>query len=167
VFDKMALRARRGHIDEVRVHVKAFTLPDVQVGSIIEFRYSLRYADNTFVAPEWLVQEDLFQRRATFNLKGEIAILQLGGKDVFLDPGTKYCPYGLLDWQYSGSQGLRQSASKGTTEFAASPLSDYGQAENHAPGTPATGGGWKGRGHDQDRILRTRGHGLPPTSQPD
>ena len=129
MFDKMALRARRGHIDEVRVHVKAFTLPDVQVGSIIEFRYSLRYADNTFVAPEWLVQEDLFQRRATFNLKGEIAILQLGGKDVFLDPGTKYCPYGLLDWQYSGSQGLRQSASKGTTEFAASPLSDYGQAE--------------------------------------
>jgi hypothetical protein len=348
IFDKMALRARRGHIDEVRVHVKAFTLPDVQVGSIIEFRYSLRYADNTFLAPEWLVQEDLFQRRATFKyipydgpvimrhgrigqgaawtaflptqgpqpqlhkvllssqasrhqagqyidlsienmppiaeephmppvgmlryrvqfyyrdqfnpspeafwkeegkfwskdvekflddksgiddamaktalptdspeqkvrniyafvtrlenqsfraqrteqeekgiglkanrgagdvlrqrsgthddlnrlfaamvrtagisasmmwvasreetlfqpqlmstyqLKGEIAIVQLGGKDVFLDPGTKYCPYGLLDWQYAGSQGLRQSANKGTTEFAASPLSDYGQAE--------------------------------------
>ena len=62
----MALRARRGHIDEVRVHVKAFTLPDVQVGSIIEFRYSLRYADNTFFAPEWLVQEDLFQRKASF-----------------------------------------------------------------------------------------------------
>jgi hypothetical protein len=65
-FDRMVLRARRGHTDEVRIHVKVFTLPDVQVGSIIEYRYSLRYGDRVVYAPEWIVQTDLFQRKATF-----------------------------------------------------------------------------------------------------
>src|SRR5260370_5330095 len=85
--------------------------------------------------PAWMMwvasrEETLFQPQlmSTHQLKGEIAIVQLGGKDLFLDPGTKYCPYGLRDWQYSGSGGLRKTASKGT-EFAESQLSDYGQAQ--------------------------------------
>jgi hypothetical protein len=45
---------------------------------------------------------------------GELAILQIDGKEVFLDPGSKFCPYGLLDWRYGGSRGIRQSASKDT-----------------------------------------------------
>ena len=60
-FDKVV---EKGH--GVRVHVKSFTLPDVQVGSIIEYRYSVRYADNVVTFPEWTVQEDLFQKRAKF-----------------------------------------------------------------------------------------------------
>lgn len=64
---------------------------------------------------------------STSQLTAEIAIVQLAGKDVFLDPGTKYCPYGLLDWRYAGTRGVRQSASKGT-EIADSPLSDYNLA---------------------------------------
>jgi Domain of Unknown Function with PDB structure (DUF3857)/Transglutaminase-like superfamily len=39
----------------------------------------------------------------------EIAIVELNGKDVFLDPGTKYCPYGLLDWRHTATRGLRQT----------------------------------------------------------
>ena len=74
--------------------------------------------EETFFQPELLT---------THQLDGEIAIVQLGGKDIFLDPGTKYCPYGLLDWRYSGSKGLRQSA-KGT-EFAESSRSEYSQAQ--------------------------------------
>lgn len=42
-------------------------------------------------------------------LDAEIAIVQLGGQDVFLDPGTRFCPYGILTWHYAGSRGLRQS----------------------------------------------------------
>src|SRR5207248_4979086 len=41
---------------------------------------------------------------STRQLKSEIAIVQLDGKDVFLDPGTKFCPYGILDWRYTGVQ---------------------------------------------------------------
>ena len=34
---------------------KVFTLPDVEVGSIIEYRYELRYDDQWFFAPSWYV----------------------------------------------------------------------------------------------------------------
>ncbi len=60
-FDKVLVRGRG-----IRIHVKAFTLPDVQVGSILDFRYSLRYGDRRVMAPEWIVQDDLFQKKATF-----------------------------------------------------------------------------------------------------
>lgn len=46
---------------------------------------------------------------STRQLESEIAAVQLGGKDVFLDPGTKFCPYGILDWRYTGVNGLRQT----------------------------------------------------------
>ena len=36
-FDKVLVKGRN-----IRIHVKAFTLPDVQVGSILDFRYSVR-----------------------------------------------------------------------------------------------------------------------------
>ena len=60
-FDKTVEKSRG-----FRVNVKTFTLPDVQVGSIIEFRYSLRYDDNSFYSPEWAVQRNLFQKHVTF-----------------------------------------------------------------------------------------------------
>ena len=56
-----------------------------------------------------------------------IAIVRLNDKDVFLDPGTKYSPYGLLNWKYSGTQGIRQTANGGT-EIAATPMPDYTSA---------------------------------------
>lgn len=297
VFDKIIVKGKRGHGPEIRVHVKSFTLPDVQVGSILDYRFTLRYHDTAVSFPEWAVQLNIPQKRASFkyipysgdvilphgrigrgnawtsylpmdakpqwhsvpnastanihnidqyidlNLKSippiieepymppadmlryrvqfyytvgrtpeertpnvywreegkfwsrdadnfldrkkgidqavakavlpgdspeqkvrkiyalvagipawlmwvasrdetffqpdlmstqqldaEIAIVELGGKDVFFDPGTKFCPYGLLDWRYSGSKGLRLSASRGT-EIAETPVSDYSQAQ--------------------------------------
>jgi Transglutaminase-like superfamily/Domain of Unknown Function with PDB structure (DUF3857) len=64
---------------------------------------------------------------STDQFDAEIAIVQLDGKDVFLDPGSKFCPYGLLNWRYSGIQGQRQSADKGT-EMATSTMTNYNQA---------------------------------------
>jgi Domain of Unknown Function with PDB structure (DUF3857)/Transglutaminase-like superfamily len=60
-FDRTVLKSSGS-----RVNVKSFTLPDVQVGSIIDYRYSLSYDDNRVLAPEWDVQTDLFQRKVTF-----------------------------------------------------------------------------------------------------
>jgi hypothetical protein len=45
---------------------KVFTLPDVEVGSIIEYRYQLRYGDNYYISPSWYVQSELFTRRAHY-----------------------------------------------------------------------------------------------------
>ncbi len=84
--------------------------------------------------PAWLMwvpdrNENFFddQYMNTEQLEAEIAIVQLDGKDVFLDPGTKFCPYGVVNWRYTGLRGLRQSAEKGA-EFGVSPGSDYKQA---------------------------------------
>jgi len=60
-FDKVITKSRG-----VRYSVKAFTLPAVEPGSILDYKYSLRYEDRYFVAPEWVVQRDLFQKRAEF-----------------------------------------------------------------------------------------------------
>jgi Domain of Unknown Function with PDB structure (DUF3857)/Transglutaminase-like superfamily len=38
-----------------------------------------------------------------------IAIVSVDGKDVFLDPGARYCPFGVLDWKHAGTRGLRQT----------------------------------------------------------
>ncbi len=45
---------------------KVFSMPDVQVGSIIEYRYKLRFDDNYVFAPQWYVQSDLFTRKAHY-----------------------------------------------------------------------------------------------------
>jgi hypothetical protein len=50
----------------VKFMAKVFTLPDVEVGSIIEYRYKLRYDDNWYMSPTWLIQTDLFTRRAHY-----------------------------------------------------------------------------------------------------
>jgi hypothetical protein len=47
-------------------------------------------------------------------LTSEIAIVNVDGKEVFLDPGTPLCPYGHLAWQHTASQGIRQTADGGT-----------------------------------------------------
>lgn len=54
----------------------------------------------------------------------EIAIVQLDGKEVFLDPGTRFCPYGLLYWKGTASRGVRQTPD-GKTAIALSGLANY------------------------------------------
>jgi len=43
-----------------------FTMPDVQVGSILEYRYVLRYDAMSAVPPQWYIQGDLFVRSANY-----------------------------------------------------------------------------------------------------
>lgn len=43
-----------------------FTLPDVQVGSILEYRYVLSYESNVVVSPRWFLQGPLYVRKAHF-----------------------------------------------------------------------------------------------------
>ncbi len=60
-------------------------------------------------------------------LNSEVAIVHLAdGKDLFLDPGTRFCPFGLLEWTRTSVQGVRQTAN-GSTELAQTPEPDYKQ----------------------------------------
>src|SRR5580765_6543793 len=42
-------------------------------------------------------------------LDSEIAVVRLNGKRVFLDPGTRFCPYGLLRWNRTGTAAMDMS----------------------------------------------------------
>jgi Domain of Unknown Function with PDB structure (DUF3857)/Transglutaminase-like superfamily len=45
---------------------KVFTLPDVQVGSILEYRYVLAYDDDWVLPPQWYIQQPLYVRKAHY-----------------------------------------------------------------------------------------------------
>ena len=49
-----------------KMQAKVFTLPDVEVGSIIEYRYSTRISDNFVESPDWYVQGDLYVKAAHY-----------------------------------------------------------------------------------------------------
>ena len=42
-------------------------------------------------------------------LDSELALVRLNGKALFLDPGTRFCPYGLLRWNRTGTAAMDMS----------------------------------------------------------
>jgi hypothetical protein len=80
IYDREIVKAKK-----FRVNAKVLTLPNVQVGSIIEYSYRLRFKGSvpdvfrhpagylvttgfTYPAAEWTIQQDLFVRHAHFVL---------------------------------------------------------------------------------------------------
>ena len=64
IHDKVLIRTR-----SFKLLAKTFSLPDVAVGSIIEYRYRLVHKPNVLMSHHWEVQSDLFTRRAHFELR--------------------------------------------------------------------------------------------------
>ena len=60
-FEKL-IEKSQGYKEQAKV----FTLPNVEVGSIVEYRYKLRYDDDRFIAPDWFVQSELYTRKAHY-----------------------------------------------------------------------------------------------------
>ena len=50
-----------------RVHKMVFTLPSVEVGSILEYRWQIRYDDEQLSTPFWDIQQPYFVRRAHYS----------------------------------------------------------------------------------------------------
>ena len=63
---------------------------------------------------------------STRQFDAEIAFVLLDGKEVYLDPGSKFCPYGILDWRYSAVGGLKLNG-KGA-DFGETPTPTYKQS---------------------------------------
>jgi hypothetical protein len=53
-------------------------------------------------------------------LAATVVVLHLNGKDVFTDPGEKFCPFGQLAWYHTLSGGLRQTP-QGASHDSATP----------------------------------------------
>jgi len=56
-------------------------------------------------------------------LDDDIIILSLAGKDIFLDPGEKMCPFQAVSWKHTGAGGVRQTAAG--RSLAVSPMLPY------------------------------------------
>lgn len=57
---------------------RVFSMPAVQVGSIIEYRYRVRWDDHIFYKPDWVIQTELYLRKGHFHWKP--TDLELTGK---------------------------------------------------------------------------------------
>jgi len=80
VFEKMIEKAQG-----MKYLAKTFSLPDVQVGSIIEYRYTYNLSERYIYSSHWLLSEALFTRYARFSLKPYV---------------SRYAPMGLRrSWQ--------------------------------------------------------------------
>ncbi|MGO8985145.1 MAG: DUF3857 domain-containing protein [Terriglobales bacterium] len=68
IFDKQLMRGKfegRG----LQYLAKTFTLPDVQVGSIIEYSYTRDLQEYSLYNSHWILSDELFTKRAQFSLK--------------------------------------------------------------------------------------------------
>ena len=53
----------------VKYLAKTFTLPDVQVGSIVEYHYTVEFPEGWVYNSRWILSDELFTRSAKFSLK--------------------------------------------------------------------------------------------------
>ena len=68
VFEKYLVKGRyEGR--QVKYLAKTFTLTDVQVGSIIEYIYTIDFREYTLFDSHWTLGDELFTRKAQFSLK--------------------------------------------------------------------------------------------------
>jgi hypothetical protein len=66
---------------ELQIGKKVFTLPNVEVGSILEYRYDLRYDDNEFSSPQWEIQRPYFVHAAHYSFTPFKAFMPDGTPD--------------------------------------------------------------------------------------
>jgi hypothetical protein len=84
VYDKALVKARG-----VKMMSKSFTLPSVEVGSIIEYRYRRQMPFGWAFNSRWLLSDDLFTRRAVFSLRPANGLFLRWSWPLGLPPDTK------------------------------------------------------------------------------
>ncbi len=56
-------------------------------------------------------------------LNSEVAVVRLGNEDRYFDPGTRFCPFGLLAWERTGVKGIRLDKDGGVFVTTTQPVS--------------------------------------------
>jgi len=83
VYDKTIVKAKG-----FKYLAKTFTLPDVQVGSIVEYHYMNNLGEGYVYDSEWILSEELFTKRAKFTLKPNSDFAMTWSWPVGLPAGT-------------------------------------------------------------------------------
>jgi Domain of Unknown Function with PDB structure (DUF3857) len=71
VFEKNLVKGKG-----LRYQAKTFTLRDVQVGSVIEYSYTIDLGENMLFDSNWILSNELFTKKAQFSLKPYIGNYQ-------------------------------------------------------------------------------------------
>ena len=104
VFEKTLVKRRAGGRQE-KYLAKTFTLPDVQVGSIVEYYYTVDFQEDMLFFSNWILSEELFTKKAQFTLKPFFG-------------GGRYAPYNVR-WSWNnlpaGTEPPKQDAGNGYT----------------------------------------------------
>jgi hypothetical protein len=83
VYEKPLVKARG-----VKMMSKSFTLPNVELGSIIEYRYHRSMPNGWAYNSRWLLNDELFTRRAVFSLRPANGLLLRWSWPIGLPPDT-------------------------------------------------------------------------------
>ncbi|HEX4005190.1 MAG TPA: DUF3857 domain-containing protein [Acidobacteriaceae bacterium] len=62
LYDKELVRA-----GDTKINQKSFSMPDVQVGSIVEYRWELAYDDAWCMPPRWTIQQPIYVHKAHYH----------------------------------------------------------------------------------------------------
>jgi len=73
----------------IKYLAKTFSLPDVQIGSIIEYKYSTDFNESYVYDSNWVLSNELFTRHAKFTLKPNLDFSLRWNWPVGLPPGTQ------------------------------------------------------------------------------
>ncbi|MGO9316449.1 MAG: DUF3857 domain-containing transglutaminase family protein [Terracidiphilus sp.] len=64
--DLLVVKGKTNQGEQVQVNRKVFTLPSVEVGSILEYAYTIQYEDNVSSEPRWEIQRPYFVHKAHY-----------------------------------------------------------------------------------------------------
>ena len=81
---------------------KVFTLPSVEVGSVLEYSYNIRYDDNHFSSPSWQIQRPYFVHKAHYQFTPFKAFMSGGGDhstSMFLTDSRGRTVNSLIWWR--------------------------------------------------------------------
>ncbi|MGB6131682.1 MAG: DUF3857 domain-containing protein [Acidobacteriaceae bacterium] len=114
-FDKEVVKS-----GSLRYNAKVFTMPDVNVGSILEYRFVMHYDGDIFIAPRWHLQRDLFTRRAHYSFVMTSQSYRLADRTAT----------GAVEWSTSLPKGAQIVRNKGAfvldlTDVPAVPDEDF------------------------------------------
>jgi hypothetical protein len=84
---------------DFQVQRRVFTLPSVEVGSILEYRYDLNYDDGIASSPQWDIQRPYFVHKAHY---------QFTPQRDFMPTGTAYTPVTDFELEDSRGRGLHK-----------------------------------------------------------
>ena len=84
------------------------------------------------------------QQMRSDRLRNNVVLVRLNGKELFLDPGAPFAPFGVLPWMETSSPGLRLDSNGGSWIHTPAPSSSASQIQHDAKLTLLPEGGLEG-----------------------